>query len=220
MGSCVGQGCTVESFAVLAAGARLADGETVPTGQIYAGAPAKYLRDLTQQEKHLIGEHHLEMQQLAQVYHEMTEMDFREQIDATDDSLRYQLQDPQERIQSKLFELGMPQTHEDMEYMEHRVYHDYVGTVDHGAKDASLGENAPDRGWTPYEQDLTQYPEVFKKYQENWAKYDQVKARFENEDTLAEQADGPFVRRLPKDMSPWETKYDTTMPRYTGTAAQ
>ena len=62
MGATVGKGSTVQSFGVLAAGAQLADGDTVPTGQIYAGAPAKYLRDLSQQEKHLIGEHHLEMQ--------------------------------------------------------------------------------------------------------------------------------------------------------------
>jgi hypothetical protein len=48
------------------------------------------LRDLTQQEKHLIGEHHLEMQQMAQVYHEMTEMTFREQIEAFDDHIMYQ----------------------------------------------------------------------------------------------------------------------------------
>lgn len=67
---------------------------------------------------------------------------------------------------------------------------------------------------------MTQYPEVFKKYQENWAKYDKVKDRFENEDLMEEQAEGPFVRKLPKDMSPWEKKYDTTMPRYTGTSAQ
>lgn len=151
MGASVGKGCTIESFAVLAAGAQLADGDTVPTGQIYAGAPAKYLRDLTQQEKHLVGEHHLEMQQLAQVYHEMTEMDFREQIDAVDDGLRYQFADPQEKIQMKLFELGMPQTAADLEYIEHRVYHDYVGTVDYGLKDPSLQEDAPARSWTPYE---------------------------------------------------------------------
>jgi carbonic anhydrase/acetyltransferase-like protein (isoleucine patch superfamily) len=48
MGASVGRGCIVESFGVLAAGAKLGDGETVPTGQIYAGSPAKYLRDLTQ----------------------------------------------------------------------------------------------------------------------------------------------------------------------------
>ena len=32
MGASIGSGCIVESFAVLAAGARLADGETVPSG--------------------------------------------------------------------------------------------------------------------------------------------------------------------------------------------
>jgi carbonic anhydrase/acetyltransferase-like protein (isoleucine patch superfamily) len=46
---------------VLAAGAVLEAGQTVPEGQVYAGAPAHYLRDVTQQEKHIIGEHHLEM---------------------------------------------------------------------------------------------------------------------------------------------------------------
>jgi len=65
MGASVASGCVVESFAVVAAGADLPEGTTVPAGQIYAGSPAKYLRDLTQQEKHLIGEHHFEQQQLA-----------------------------------------------------------------------------------------------------------------------------------------------------------
>jgi hypothetical protein len=61
---------------------------------------------------------------------------------------------------------------------------------------------------------------VFKKYQENWSKYDKVKERFEKEDPLEDQAESPFARRLPKNMSPWEKKYDTTMPRYTGTSCQ
>jgi len=62
MGATVQKGALVESFAVVAAGATIEAGTTVPSGQIYAGAPAKYLRDLTQQEKHLLGEHHIEMQ--------------------------------------------------------------------------------------------------------------------------------------------------------------
>lgn len=94
MGASVGKGATVQSFGVLAAGAKLQDGDTVPSGQIFAGSPAQYLRDLTQQEKHLIGEHHLEMQQLAQVYHENTELTEREQLEQFDNFLRYQLQDP------------------------------------------------------------------------------------------------------------------------------
>lgn len=164
MGASVGKGSVVESFAVVAAGANVPEGTTVPSGQIYAGSPARYLRDLTQQEKHLIGEHHLEMQQLAQVYNEMTEMTFREQLEARDELLRYQFQDPQEKVAEKLFELGLPMTHDDLEYIEHRVYHDYVGTVDYDLKDPSMHENNMDRSWVPYEQDLSEYPEVFKKY--------------------------------------------------------
>jgi len=90
MGASVGKGSIVESFAVVAAGADVLEGTTVPSGQVYAGSPAHYLRDLTQQEKHLIGEHHMEMQQLAQVYNEMTELTLREQIDAADEALKYQ----------------------------------------------------------------------------------------------------------------------------------
>jgi hypothetical protein len=40
--------------------------------------------------------------------------------------------------------------------------------------------------WTPYEQDLSSYPEVFRQYQENYAAYDQVKERFANENPLEE----------------------------------
>lgn len=47
MGASVGRGARVESFAVVSAGAMVADGVTVPSGQIFAGAPAQYLRDLT-----------------------------------------------------------------------------------------------------------------------------------------------------------------------------
>lgn len=65
MGASIGKGVTIESFAVIASGAVIPDGATVPSGQVWAGTPAKYLRDLTQEEKHLISEHHLEMQQLS-----------------------------------------------------------------------------------------------------------------------------------------------------------
>lgn len=47
MGATVGKGAVVESFGVLAAGANLPEGERVPSGQIYAGSPARYLRDVT-----------------------------------------------------------------------------------------------------------------------------------------------------------------------------
>jgi len=65
MGATVHRGAKVESFGVLSAGAVLAENDVVPAGQIFVGSPAHYLRDLTQEEKHLMAEHKLEMQQLS-----------------------------------------------------------------------------------------------------------------------------------------------------------
>ena len=218
MGATVQRGATVESFAVVSAGSVVLAGETVPSGQIWAGSPARYLRDLTQEEKHFMNEHMLEMQELSQVYHEETEKTFRERIDWMDSHMRYQYQDPQEKVLEKLAEMGMPSTHEDMELIEQRIYHDYVASVDHDKINPQFQDF--DKSWTPYEQDMTHYPEVFKKYQENYKRYEEVKDRFMNEDPLEEQGDDPFKKKLPNDMRPWEMKYNNVLPRYTGTSAQ
>ena len=61
---------------------------------------------------------------------------------------------------------------------------------------------------------------MFRKYQENYDKYDKQKLAYEKENPLEEQGEAPFQRRLPKDMSPWEKKYDDLMPRFTGTLCQ
>lgn len=50
-----------------------------------------------------------------------------------------------------MFEMGMPATHDDMEFIEHRVYHDYVGTVDYDQPDSNMDPNSFDRNWVPYE---------------------------------------------------------------------
>lgn len=34
-----------------------------------------------------------------------------------------------------MLEMGMPMTHDDINYIEHRVYHDYVNTIDYDIKD-------------------------------------------------------------------------------------
>ena len=47
-------GCVVESKGMLAAGALLTPGKCVPSGQLWAGRPARYVRDLTEEElKHI-----------------------------------------------------------------------------------------------------------------------------------------------------------------------
>ena len=50
LGAIVMDGCEIESGAMLAAGAMLTPGRRIPAGQLWAGRPAKYLRDLTEQE--------------------------------------------------------------------------------------------------------------------------------------------------------------------------
>jgi carbonic anhydrase/acetyltransferase-like protein (isoleucine patch superfamily) len=50
LGAIVMDGCEIESGAMLAAGAMLTPGRKIPAGQLWAGRPAKYLRDLTEAE--------------------------------------------------------------------------------------------------------------------------------------------------------------------------
>jgi len=47
LGAIVMDGCAIESDAMLAAGAMLTPGRIVPSGQLWAGRPAKYVRDLS-----------------------------------------------------------------------------------------------------------------------------------------------------------------------------
>lgn len=47
--------------------------------------------------------------------------------------------------------MGMPITHDDLEYIEHRVYHDYVGSIEHDMKDPVVQADAQMRGSQPYE---------------------------------------------------------------------
>lgn len=51
MKACVMDGAKVESGAMVAAGALVTPGKCVPSGQLWAGSPAKFMRDLTDKEK-------------------------------------------------------------------------------------------------------------------------------------------------------------------------
>ena len=48
LGSIVMDGCEIESDAMLAAGAMLTPGKRIPSGQLWTGRPAKYVRDLSE----------------------------------------------------------------------------------------------------------------------------------------------------------------------------
>src|SRR3954453_19959565 len=48
LGAIVMDGCEIEGGAMLAAGAMLTPGKRIPAGQLWAGRPAKYVRDLSE----------------------------------------------------------------------------------------------------------------------------------------------------------------------------
>lgn len=73
MGCTLEDGAVVESYGLLAAGAVLTNGSKVLSGQIWAGTPAHYLRDLTPEERETLHEHLNEMRELAKVHSEETE---------------------------------------------------------------------------------------------------------------------------------------------------
>lgn len=72
-------------------------------------------------------------------------------MDSWDEHLRYLRMDPTDRIMDNLGSMGMPVTHDDLEYIEHRIYHDYLGTVDHDLRDYKHDSEANTREWVPYE---------------------------------------------------------------------
>lgn len=50
LGAIVMDGCVIESDAMLAAGALLTPGKRIPSGQMWAGRPARFVRDLSPEE--------------------------------------------------------------------------------------------------------------------------------------------------------------------------
>jgi carbonic anhydrase/acetyltransferase-like protein (isoleucine patch superfamily) len=73
MGSVVMDLAKVESYGMLAAGAILTPGKVVKSGQIWGGNPAKYMRDLTQEEKDYIKTSAENYMELAAEYKEIEE---------------------------------------------------------------------------------------------------------------------------------------------------
>lgn len=68
MKACVMDGAVVESGAMVAAGALVTNGKRVPTGQLWGGSPARYMRDLTQKERDYIPVSARKYADLAAIY--------------------------------------------------------------------------------------------------------------------------------------------------------
>ncbi len=68
MGAIIMDTATVHPYAMVAAGALLTNGKNVPTGELWAGSPAKYLRPLKESERAYIPESAENYRQLAEEY--------------------------------------------------------------------------------------------------------------------------------------------------------
>jgi len=70
MGVCLLDGVVVETGAMVAAGALVTPGKTIPTGQLWAGSPAKFMRDMNAAGIAEIKESARHYAQLARAYME------------------------------------------------------------------------------------------------------------------------------------------------------
>ncbi len=68
MKSGVMDGAVIESGAMLAAGALLTPGKVIPSGQLWAGSPAKYWRDVSAEDRHLFDVRGRQYVELAKTY--------------------------------------------------------------------------------------------------------------------------------------------------------
>ncbi|GBG58648.1 hypothetical protein CBR_g49 [Chara braunii] len=78
MGATLLDGVTVQKGAMVAAGALVTPGTTVPSGQIWAGNPAKFLRNLTADESQFIAKSAESYAQLASIHAEECAKSFEE----------------------------------------------------------------------------------------------------------------------------------------------
>lgn len=68
MKACVMDDAIIEKGAMVAAGALVTPGKRVPSGQLWGGAPARYMRDLTESEKEHLGKSAAHYVRLAREY--------------------------------------------------------------------------------------------------------------------------------------------------------
>jgi len=65
MNACVMDGAVVESYAMVAAGALVTPGKRIPSGELWAGRPARFMREITDAER-------AEIDRLAGLYYDLS----------------------------------------------------------------------------------------------------------------------------------------------------
>lgn len=112
---------------------------------------------------------------------------------------------------------GIPTQWKDMQYLVHRIYHDYNSKIDQTGGAPEFEAHSEYEGSDPYRQDVSRFPEMFKSYGENYDLYERARNKFQTETPGVQKSESPFKREMPKDMGPWDKKFDDFMPRFRGT---
>jgi len=208
-GATIHEGCVIESGAMVAAGAVVKPGTRIPANQIWAGNPAKYLRDMKADEKVNISELRSELQELSLV--------MVEECEKTDVEVYNDNYDRKFSSMADAFETMANQNNKWGHVI--RGYHDQ-----HGLEAADTGIHGYNREhmWIysalepqenldyNYEFYSPHYPDIFKVYNENYDKYEKLRQKFESEEVPRDEPEMPknFHMGRPGAMRPWLNKWD------------
>jgi carbonic anhydrase/acetyltransferase-like protein (isoleucine patch superfamily) len=102
-GAQVLDGAVVEARSIVTAGSVVPQNKKIPSGQLWSGVPARYLRDLTSEEVEFVKQCSVEYADLSQLHAEENAKSF-EQIE--EDKQRM-------KILETVGELGLPQKHDE-----------------------------------------------------------------------------------------------------------
>ncbi|CAD8046452.1 unnamed protein product [Paramecium primaurelia] len=196
MGSTIKEGAIVQG--IVAAGSLVPEGTEVKQGEVWAGSPAKYLRDITPQELQILREYKQELLELAQVHGEETSKNFRQIVIDTDERLLKQQRGNEEEALQKIAELNFPLEYEDEEFIEQRVFMKQQPPM---FMDSENLQSQQDQ----YEQDLSQFSENMQKYSEDYQIYEEAKKYFEQNPQAKANQFAP-KSEIPDD-NPWSRKY-------------
>jgi len=104
----VGENCIIEEGAFIAAGANVPANTTVPANECWAGEVAEFLRRVSPAERENLEDQHHEYIELANIYCEHTEMNFRQWMDDVSMQNEKATLNPESFILYKYQELGLP----------------------------------------------------------------------------------------------------------------
>lgn len=222
-GATIHRNCHIQAGSMVAAGAVVRANTVVPSGQIFAGNPAQYLRDLKPEELVNMSESQTEMRELANVMVEACE---KNHVEFLNDH-RYRVNNSFMTNEDRFIK-----SQETLSWWTDPNFDDDFG-VEGGFEGLDEYENEGLQRYTAgkifkkesmdsyYEMDSTNYPDAFKIYSENFDKYDKMRGKFENE-MPGESAGFPQRNEptRPGAMRAWISKWDpdyNTQFRQTGT---